>query len=331
MYLVYISLTHFYVIVFIGLKVKVRVSKKPSVEPSRITRSSSKEEKGNEEKRAAKAKGKKPLVEKEKLVGKKRQLVDEDSDFESRAGPSKKPKGKVEGVKKGGKGVKVVRDIPSIKNRCSPVAMMSIILGLSSEQKQCVRDMGFGALLNLKMLELPLKLGYYVIDRLNLESLCVELCNGRYLNVNSQSVHEMLGLPIGGIPLRDLEFVDEDDPDSCMFDWKNQFPSLKDLRLNKLKNQMLLSRAGDYNFIINFLVLFINTFCESTSMGKCNLAPLNHIKRDTDISKIDWCNYIFNCVIRTKNAYNPANTNSYFYGPVAYLVVSKFLFTFIYD
>ena len=307
------------------------MSKKPSVEQSRITRSSSKEVKGNKGKRAAKTKVKKPVVEEDKLVGKKRHLVDEDSDFESRPAPSKKPKGRVEGVKKGGKGVKVVRDFPSIKNRCSPVALMSIVLGLSREQKECVRDMGLGVLLNLKMLELPLKLGYYVIDRLNLDSLSVELGNGEYLNVNSQSVHEMLGLPTGGTLLRNLDYVDEDDPDSCMFDWKNQFPSLKDLRLNKLKNQMLLSREGDYNFRINFLVLFINTFCESTSMGKCNLGPLNHIKRDTDISKIDWCNYIVNCVIRTKKAYNPANTNSYFYGPVAYLVVCNFLFTFIYD
>ncbi|CAH1417180.1 unnamed protein product [Lactuca virosa] len=78
---------------------------------------------------------------------------------------------------------------------------------------------------------------------------------------------------------------------------------------------------ADFNFKLNFLVLFVNTFCESTSMGRCNLFPLSYISRKTDISNIDWCSYVLDCLVRTMNSYIPYSDNSYFVGPLAFLVL----------
>nr|KAJ0209811.1 hypothetical protein LSAT_V11C400169520 [Lactuca sativa] len=36
---------------------------------------------------------------------------------------------------------------------------------------------------------------------------------------------------------------------------------------------------ADYNLKMDFLVLFVNTFCESTSMGRCNMFSLSYISR----------------------------------------------------
>ncbi|CAI9269158.1 unnamed protein product [Lactuca saligna] len=56
-------------------------------------------------------------------------------------------------------------------------------------------------------------------------------------------------------------------------------------------------------------------------MGKCNLNPLYLIKRDTDLSSIDWCNLIVDCLVRTKKVYNLEKKSSFFYGPAAYLML----------
>ncbi|KAL4562268.1 hypothetical protein LXL04_034467 [Taraxacum kok-saghyz] len=232
--------------------------------------------------------GKKVVVEFEKPSRKKRQPSDEDDDdFLDVPGPSRKQKGKGKEVKKAKKKVvkkpKAANEFPNKKNRCSPIS---------------------------KLMDVPMKMCYYVLERLDVEKLEVVVENG-VLDVSAQSVHDMLGLPLGETSFKYMPAVDEDDEDSCIFEWKNQFENTKDLRLKQLKNDILLTRAGDLNFRINFLVMFINTFCESTSMDKCNLNALHHIKKDTDISSINWCEYVVECLVKTKRAYNPDKESSF--------------------
>ncbi|CAH1447243.1 unnamed protein product [Lactuca virosa] len=56
-------------------------------------------------------------------------------------------------------------------------------------------------------------------------------------------------------------------------------------------------------------------------MGKCNLNPLYLIRRDTDLSSIDWCDFIVDCLVRTEKVYNPEKESSFFYGPATYLML----------
>ncbi|CAH1417711.1 unnamed protein product [Lactuca virosa] len=106
----------------------------------------------------------------------------------------------------------------------------------------------------------------------------------------------MLGLPSGGSLLSNMDYISENNEESCMFEWKKQYENIDKLRLKQLKNELVQTSVADDNFRIIFLVIFINTFCESTSMGKCNLNPLYLIRRDTDLSSIDWYDYIVDCL-----------------------------------
>ena len=85
-----------------------------------------------------------------------------------------------------------------------------------------------------------MKMCYYVLERLDVEKMEVIVEKG-VLNVNAESVHDMLGLPLGGTLFKDMPVFDED---SCMFEWKNQYENTKDLRLKQLKNEILLT--GDF-------------------------------------------------------------------------------------
>ncbi|CAH1412652.1 unnamed protein product [Lactuca virosa] len=311
----------------------VAMLKKGNVDSSRKTRLSSKREKANEVSQTRSKTSKKAVIEqpkvklrvKVKTVSKKRELSDEDdSDFQIRPGSSKKPKRETKVLKKDKK-VVVIKEFPSLKNRCSPGSLLGVIQGLSREQKDCVRAMGFGSLLGRKMIDVPLKIVQYVLDHFNFESLKVEFDNCE-VSVDSKSVQEILGLPSGGSLLSNMEYISENNEESCMFEWKKQYENIDKLRLKQLKNELVQTSAADDNFKIIFLDLFINTFCESTSMGKCNLNPLYLIRRDTDLSSIDWCDYIVDCLVRTKKVYNPVKESSFFYGPAAYLMVQKIRF-----
>nr|KAJ0204594.1 hypothetical protein LSAT_V11C500263610 [Lactuca sativa] len=209
----------------------------------------------------------------------------------------------------------VKKEFPSLKNRCSSGLLLGVIQGLSREQKDCVRAMGFGSLLGMKMIDVLLKIVYYVLDHFDFESLKVEFDNCQ-ISVDSKSVQEMLGLPSGGSLLSNMDYISENKEESCMFEWKKQYENIDKLRLKQLKNELVQTSAADDNFRINFLVLFINTLCESTSMGKCNLNPL-----DTDLSNINWYDYIVDCLVRTKKVNNPEKESSLFYGPTTYLMV----------
>ncbi|CAI9262814.1 unnamed protein product [Lactuca saligna] len=164
--------------------------------------------------------------------------------------------------------------------------------------------MGFGSLLGMEMIDVPLRIVYYVLDHFNFEYLKVEFDNCED-SVDSKSIQEMLGLPSGGSLLSNMDYISENNEESCVFEWKKQYENIDKLRLKQLKNQLVQTSATDDNYIINFLVLFINTFGESTSMGKCNLNPLYLIRRDIDLSSIDRCDYIVDCLVRMKKVYNP--------------------------
>ncbi|CAH1422035.1 unnamed protein product [Lactuca virosa] len=92
---------------------------------------------------------------------------------------------------------------------------------------------------------------------------------GKELKVTTQSVHDMLGIPTSGTILTQLDQWPKDD--ISYDEWKQQFQERAIIRLNAIKKVIVRTTEADFNFKLNFLVLFINTFCESTSMGRCNM------------------------------------------------------------
>ena len=182
----------------------------------------------------------------------------------------------------------------------------------------------------MKMIDVPLKIVYYVLDHFNFESLKVEFDNCE-VSVDSKSIQEMLGLPSGGSLLSNMDYISENNEESCMFEWKKQYENIDKLRLKQLKNELVKTSAADDNFRINFLALFINTFFESTSMGKCNLNPLYVIRRDTDLSNIDSSDYIVDCLVRTKKIYNPEKESPVGELPAEDLMVRELFFDIYYS
>ncbi|KAI7754403.1 hypothetical protein M8C21_020232, partial [Ambrosia artemisiifolia] len=91
-----------------------------------------------------------------------------------------------------------------IRIRSSPTQLTRCIKILSDEQRLAVKDMGLGRLLNLKMDGIPAKLGHYVVDNFNPDSLELTLPSAT-LGIDAEVVPKILGIPIGGVSFNALE------------------------------------------------------------------------------------------------------------------------------
>ena len=194
-----------------------------------------------------------------------------------------------------------------------------MIQGLSKEQKDCVTEMGFESLLQMKMSDVPGALIYYVLERFDPQTCSVVLPIGK-IQITRELVNQILGFPLGSIKFKEMEFRSKED--LTYLNWAAQFDNKNSIRLQDIKMKIASSNLADMNFKMNFIALMINSLCESSSCGKANYSNLNYITADTVVKDIDWCSYVIDCLLKSKFAYKHSNT-AFFVGPAAFLVVSN--------
>ncbi|CAH1451977.1 unnamed protein product [Lactuca virosa] len=100
----------------------------------------------------------------------------------------------------------MVKEFYSMKNKCSPESLLFIIFGLSTQQKECARSIGFGSLLRMKMTDIPLDQCPKddILQNFDYERMAIYV-EGNELKVIAQSVHDMLRIPTGGTILIQLD------------------------------------------------------------------------------------------------------------------------------
>ncbi|KAI3678390.1 hypothetical protein L6452_37680 [Arctium lappa] len=66
----------------------------------------------------------------------------------------------------------------SLRTRTSPKTLHDTIKGLTPEQKTAVKDMGLGALVDMTIVGVPSKLGFYIVDMLDTRKMQLDLRSG---------------------------------------------------------------------------------------------------------------------------------------------------------
>jgi len=178
--------------------------------------------------------------------------------------------------------------------------------------------MGFGELINMKIAEVPGSIAYYMLENFDSTTNTINLLCGS-IEVTTDLVNQIMGFPVGTMSFDDLQYPDT--ADTTYSDWQSQFEKKNAIRINEIKTKIILSDEADMNFKLNFLAIMINSLIESSSHGKANYAPLKYITKETDIRKINWCEFLIASLRRNKHTYDSSNTNSFFVGPSAFLVV----------
>ncbi|KAH6798602.1 hypothetical protein C2S51_035086 [Perilla frutescens var. frutescens] len=89
------------------------------------------------------------------------------------------------------------KEYPNLKYQTSPLALHNSISQLTNAQKQAVRDMVFGSILNLDIKNVPPKLSYWVISNFDPKHSEIILGSDRRVHVCEDDVRLMFGFPRG--------------------------------------------------------------------------------------------------------------------------------------
>ena len=184
-------------------------------------------------------------------------------------------------------------------------------------QKACLEQMGFEGLLDMKLDGIPSKIGFYVVDNFNPETMEIKLKNSRIL-ITKQLIGELLGIRNEGRDIMDDEIVNDG---GVIASWSEQFQEGKDKTTGILKGLIRKSKVADLNFKLNFIVLFTSLMGGVKGKGILYSSVLNHIHTETDLSIINWCDYVLRCLKTCKEGWNREMSNSYFLGPLSLLTV----------
>nr|GEV35475.1 ulp1 protease family, C-terminal catalytic domain-containing protein [Tanacetum cinerariifolium] len=141
----------------------------------------------------------------------------------------------------------------------------------------------------------------------------------RVVHVTAEKVHEILGLPVGGISLYDLPERREDDEFVQL--WLSQFAPKKKKQIfaTNIAKKLVRSTRVDFMFKVNILMLFVNVMGKAYTMRAfVNLSVVRCIREDTNIAGVDWCDFIHRCLAIS----HELNTISGFYdGPLYFLIL----------
>ena len=205
--------------------------------------------------------------------------------------------------------------------RSSPHPLYLAIATLKANQQACVASLGFGNLLEFKVDGIPSKIGFYVIKNFDGEKMEIKLANGS-LAVNLEVISDMLGLKNEGENIMMAEVTGNE---GMYREWKKQYPMDEGkITPSVVKGMIRRSNAVDWNFKLNFIVLFANIMGCCKKTGSCDLQILKHISHDTRFDNINWCQFVLNSLPKCKEGWKPKVKNNYFCGPVTLLTVNLF-------
>ncbi|PWA72323.1 ulp1 protease family, C-terminal catalytic domain-containing protein [Artemisia annua] len=179
--------------------------------------------------------------------------------------------------------------------RNPPENLFRVITHLSEIQKNDVRRMGFGEVLEFKISKVPTRLAYWLLDMFD-ENTCVLDVKGKRINITPDVVNNMLGVPKGDVHIKTRDNSDYRNP--LIRQWKEQFgEDVKKYFNSHVAKEILETKRGGWMFKLNFLVLFFSTIGELNLSNTVNLRFLPCINTEDDIPKLDWCTYIIECLV----------------------------------
>nr|GEV66322.1 hypothetical protein [Tanacetum cinerariifolium] len=113
--------------------------------------------------------------------------------------------------------------------------------------------MGFGSMIGMGIYELSGKLGYYVIDNFDTETNVLSL-NDSSILVTSESLNDILGIPMGGCSIESLEPRTANDP--FIKEWLSQFGEKTEIRLNDISEdfvELILTKFKNIHYDLRSL------------------------------------------------------------------------------
>nr|GLL27376.1 uncharacterized protein LOC109191529 [Ipomoea trifida] len=86
-------------------------------------------------------------------------------------------------------------DDDGLKIRALPKILTTAVEQLNPAQRQAVKDIGLGSLLDLQITNFPRQMGLWLVEKFDPRSCTLKLQNGQTIHITADDVAAVLGLP----------------------------------------------------------------------------------------------------------------------------------------
>ncbi|XP_076911526.1 uncharacterized protein LOC143569526 [Bidens hawaiensis] len=179
----------------------------------------------------------------------------------------------------------------NLVTRCSPGRLVNVLKHFTDDQKEAVKSMGFGSLLDLKCRTLRRSLCLWLLERFNTIRRSLEIC-GERIPLNPRDVQLVMGLPAAG------KEVVNSGPDELVVELRQKYnASNRGISVRFLEETLSQPEAGD-DFKRAFLLYVLGTLLCPTA--RLDVSPsFLHILTDMDsIHEYNWAKFLLDRLVR---------------------------------
>uniref|UniRef100_A0A803MIR1 Uncharacterized protein n=1 Tax=Chenopodium quinoa TaxID=63459 RepID=A0A803MIR1_CHEQI len=206
----------------------------------------------------------------------------------------------------------------TLRNRMSPSSVVIVVKKLSEDQLIAIRAIRFGSLEFLKVSQLPLQLGCWLVKYFDAQSCSLNIPDSEPFKITEQHVHEVLRLPVGGMEM-DANVFSKDN--KVITQWKKLLKKNSlSVNIGELSMYLKDHKSTRPMFKCNFVVLCVSTLM---SGGQNNNVNHNIIKYLTNVDKIkdlNWSKFILDSLVKAKMKWDKLPTR-YFPGSLLFLML----------
>lgn len=172
-------------------------------------------------------------------------------------------------------------------SRCNPKDVLEAIRSLSDDQVAEIRRLGWGKFLEIKIDAVESRELYcFLMDHIDIVHMNLILSHDKILPISAQSVHIVLGLPIGGGELTFTKTKEITNAKKDLFDMLGE-----KLSIERLKLEVSKGLADELSLRCFFMIVFNRLLFPTSSYDVSN----NDVRLTMDMSKIgevDWCKLV---------------------------------------
>ncbi|KAL8216417.1 hypothetical protein R6Q57_023254 [Mikania cordata] len=169
--------------------------------------------------------------------------------------------------------------------------------------------MGFGSLLNFMVDGIPGRLAHYVIEKFDDKKMVIRV-GGHKIRVNKESIKNLLGLSCEGRMFEQITPLDV--LDKSVKGWRDPYEG-RFIGASHLVDNILHSEdKDDFNFRLNFVMMFVVVLVECTKNGRMKEDILRYFYHGANFKQFDWCDFIIEKTRGCKSGWMPYD-NSFEY------------------
>ncbi|XP_057775413.1 uncharacterized protein LOC130994385 [Salvia miltiorrhiza] len=207
----------------------------------------------------------------------------------------------------------------SLNTRTTLASFHDTLLKLNEAQKNAVRDIGFGHILDLKVKELPGRIAYWALKSFNPKTCELEISPTFRVKVTVDDVYRVFGVPQGDKTI--IRFGRHMSSD-LFHEWVSFFAvdNRDKIKIGLVLNEMVRCKNGGIWFKRHFMIAMCFSLFESFSNGTVHPHILSTLFDVENLEKWDWAEYMIRSLVENRETWGGYDSKMYI-GPSLFLVL----------